>query len=658
MSQALCVLVIACLLLGILAACGEAAPPLDPADTMDSGLEAITVPPPPTSPSPEPPRPTQRDTPTPTQGMRGSGGEVADAPQVQLLGNLDASSEQDSSQDGAQSDELTRPRTTLRDRLEAMEEREASEEEALWRLRWREGLEQVVQRLESEYPDDYSRAGDVQGRYVVIGFRTGVPSGAQALLEEFSDSYHVAFSVEVDDGYSAPDLEGAMKRVHYALYCDQYMEDAVTDSDEGVIRSRVLPFVDSPRSVVDFERQAQEVLRYGPHEGLSVVVEEWPRDEASPDPAKRERVCNEYWDSQSHEELVERDTRFYAIQEGVEYEDLFYLSGWHDDLRVVVLSISQSYPQADVRLMRYGKDRSAEVGFVAGVPPGAEAMLQDFGRSYGIKIHIRDNLGFNEEELSDASRRVYRALYEAPGVATAWTGAGNREGGQIVVVAELKPGVPVSHYTELRALAESALRSGPHTGMSVKVEEWTAEHQIEVIKPSDWTMLDYGITVCFSWDMMVADVEWSKRRVVAAFQKATPPTTALNFHDVLVTDLSELARDYTVAMAREAFAPLDDYSDLKEALPCPRDDEPFVEVVEFDDGGCSRTITRSEYLWALFDKVPTLRGPEDDSYKVLETGTDGDSSPPKGFVCPGSPYRDGGPVPKGPLSQHPKSILK
>ena len=467
--------------------------------------------------------------------VQGSGKEIADASQLQPHAGFDATSEQDSPQDGAQSDGPTRPRTTLHDELEAMAEQQVSEEEALWRLRWREGLEQVVQKFRRDYPEDYSRAGDVQGRYVMVGFRTGVPPGAQALLDEFSDSYHVAVRVEVEDGYSAPDLEGAILRVHYALYCDQYMEDAFTDSEEGVIRSRVLTSVDSPRSIADFERQAQEVLRYGPHEGLSVVVEEWPRDEASPNPAKRERLCDEYRASVSY---AEWDTRFYAIQEGVEYEDIFYLSGWHDDLRVVVGSISQSYSQSDVRLMRYGKGRSAEVGFVADVPPGADAMLRDFGRAYGVEIEIRASLGFNERELSEAIPRVYRALYEAPGVATARTGEGNGEGGQIVVVVELKPGVPVSHYGELQALAESALRSGPHTGMLVKVEEWTAEYQIEVIKPSDWAMLDYAVTVCFAWDLG-ATSEYSSIGVCNSLHFQVAPLSFQQFpvqrsHDCLV----------------------------------------------------------------------------------------------------------------------------
>ena len=69
MSQALRALVSACLLLSILAACGEAAPQLDPADSMDTGLEPVTVPPKPTLPSSELPTPTRRrsDTPTPTR---------------------------------------------------------------------------------------------------------------------------------------------------------------------------------------------------------------------------------------------------------------------------------------------------------------------------------------------------------------------------------------------------------------------------------------------------------------------------------------------------------------------------------------------------------------------------------------------------------------
>ena len=54
---------------------------------------------------------------------------------------------------------------------------EVSDEVALWRLRWWEWLEQVVRRLESEYPDDYSRAGDAQGGVSWSGFAPGFRPG-------------------------------------------------------------------------------------------------------------------------------------------------------------------------------------------------------------------------------------------------------------------------------------------------------------------------------------------------------------------------------------------------------------------------------------------------------------------------------------------------
>ena len=287
--------------------------------------------------------------------------------------------------------------------------------------------------------------------------------------------------------------------------------------------------------------------------------------------------------------------------------------------------------------------------------------MLDFGLSHGIEIEIRDNLGFNERELSEAIPRVYYALTEAPSVAGAWTGLGSGEGGQIVVVVELQPGVPVSHYVELQALAESALRSGPHGGMSVKVEEWTAEHKVEVIAPSSWAMLDYGFTVCFAWDMMISNVEWSRRRVVAALRRATPPPTLLDFHDALVTDLDALAHDYTVAMAKEAFAALEDYPELRVILPCPLDDEAFVDVVEFQSGGCSRTLSRSEYLWALLDKVSTLSEPEDGSYRVLKAPTDGGRWARRAVRCSYVPeHRIGttGPCQEELLTQHSKLVLE
>ncbi len=192
-----------------------------------------------------------------------------------------------------------------------------------------------------------------------------------------------------------------------------------------------------------------------------------------------------------------------------------------------------------------------------------------------------------------------------------------------------------------------------HTGRAVEVE---------IIPAPTWAMLDYASTVCFAWDMMLADVDWSRSRVIGVLRKTTPPTVLRGFHHALVTGLSVLSHDYTVAMAKEAFATAQDYVELKVTLPCPLGDEPFIEVVEFGSGRCSRTLARSEYLMELVDKVPTLKEAaeaEGVSYHALNEPTDAPANPPSDgdtvylndtvhhvFVCPSTPYRDSRPLPK------------
>ena len=135
----------------------------------------------------------------------------------------------------------------------------------------------------------------------VVRFLGGVPQEAQALLDEFSEAHYVKIVVETGSGYSERDVEGAIPRVHYALFCAEGVENARTAPDEGVIKSTVQLSVDAPGSLIDDLRQiAQAALESGAHQGMSVVVKEWPKwrgsmggyPERDPDDPKG-RVCDD-----------------------------------------------------------------------------------------------------------------------------------------------------------------------------------------------------------------------------------------------------------------------------------------------------------------------------------------------------------------------------
>ena len=186
--------------------------------------------------------------------------------------------------------------------LRAIARREGiSYEEAVRRYGWQDDLGRVLARISQDYPDDYASSALRDDRSAVVRFLGGVPQEAQALLDEFSEAHYVKIVVETGSGYSERDVEGAIPRVHYALFCAEGVENARTAPDEGVIKSTVQLSVDAPGSLIDDLRQiAQAALESGAHQGMSVVVKEWPKwrgsmggyPERDPDDPKG-RVCDD-----------------------------------------------------------------------------------------------------------------------------------------------------------------------------------------------------------------------------------------------------------------------------------------------------------------------------------------------------------------------------
>ena len=357
----------------------------------------------------------------------------------------------------------------------------ASREEDAWRARWQEGLISLRESFEEIYPDDFHDANTEGGKYVVVMFRDGLLDDADALLDDFSDEYNVQVKVEYLSGYSEADLKEAIKRVNYSVYCDQYTVNAETYADDtgqgAVIRSEVLISADSEHDIDSYRLGAQEALESGPHEGLSVVVEE-SESLGEGDEAERERVCDEY---SRYLPFGEWDMRSYARQQGISYEELAYYSGWHEEFRSVVGRIERDHPRAyvdhaygsvgpDGRFSRdNGNRRSVMVGFHGDVPPGARDILEEFGRDYGIEIGITDNMGFSEREMSDVVPKVYYAIVDADGVAGASGGGG---WDRVEIRVSLEPGVLGSRIEELQSMGQDIIEAelGEDTGLRVVVD--------------------------------------------------------------------------------------------------------------------------------------------------------------------------------------------
>ena len=92
-------------------------------------------------------------------------------------------------------------------------------DEAVWRFGWQDDLGRVLARISRDYPDDYASSAIRDDRSAVVRFLGSVPPDAQVLLDEFSEAHEVKIEVETGSGYNGRDVEGAIPRVHDALFC-------------------------------------------------------------------------------------------------------------------------------------------------------------------------------------------------------------------------------------------------------------------------------------------------------------------------------------------------------------------------------------------------------------------------------------------------------
>ena len=274
-------------------------------------------------------------------------------------------------------------------------------------------------------------------------------------------------------GYSEEDLEKAIKRVHYAIYCSQWTMDATTSADGGMIRSLVAiggPANGEVLSIEDFQSFAEDALLSGANEGISVMVEEWDGPVSTPE--SREKACDDYVHSRTQEELREADLRAYARQKGFSYEEVLWRSGWHDGFsREVVGRIDRESPGTYVQHAygtADGNKRSARIGFYGDIDEGIQAILDDYSEANEVEIEVSTNLGFRRRDMEEAVPLVYYFLMGSEDVSG---GSGHSDWDRVKMVIELEPEVPESRADELENQAQQLVYDtmGDDTGITVDV---------------------------------------------------------------------------------------------------------------------------------------------------------------------------------------------
>lgn len=277
-----------------------------------------------------------------------------------------------------------------------------------------------------------------------------------------------------DAVYSEDDLEKAIERVHYGIYCTQWTMDATTSADGGTIRSLVAigePANDQVMSLEDFKSFAEDALLSGANDGISVIVQEWDGPVSTPE--SKEKTCDDHVHSRTSEELLEADLRFYARQRGLSYEEVLRQSGWHGSFDTQVIErIEREYPGNYVQ-HEYGtvegNKRSARIGFYGEINEGIQAILDNYSQSNEVQIKVSTNLRFRRQDMEQAVPLVYFFLMDYEGVAG---GSGGSDWDQVSMVIELEPEIPESRVNDLQDQAQQLVYDtlGADSGITVSVE--------------------------------------------------------------------------------------------------------------------------------------------------------------------------------------------
>lgn len=166
-------------------------------------------------------------------------------------------------------------------------------------------------------------------------------------------------------------------------------------------------------------------------------------------------------DSVSEAEL--EDLRTLADQSGMSLQAAVDRYGWNDNFALAVAGIREAFPKAFTGAEILDADH-AWIGFAARVPESALDVIDAFGKTHGVAVDVRSDLGLNERDLEKAIEVAHFSVLGTPGVSDALT-TYDFGSGQIMITVVLDDAVPGSMVDDLRLIAARSLADATDVGI-------------------------------------------------------------------------------------------------------------------------------------------------------------------------------------------------
>ena len=158
-----------------------------------------------------------------------------------------------------------------------------------------------------------------------------------------------------------------------------------------------------------------------------------------------------------------QDLRTLADQSGMSLQATIDRYAWNDNFALAVAAIREAFPEAFTGAEIVDADH-AWIGFAARAPESAREVIDAFGKTHGVAVDVRSNLGFNERDLMKAIEAAHFSVLATHGVSDALT-TYDFAAGQILITVVLDDAVPDSIVDDLRLIAASSLSDATGAGM-------------------------------------------------------------------------------------------------------------------------------------------------------------------------------------------------
>ena len=170
----------------------------------------------------------------------------------------------------------------------------------------------------------------------------------------------------------------------------------------------------------------------------------------------------------THESAELEDLQFIADKVGISLEEAVDRYGWNDNFADAVADIRAGSPDGFAGASIAG-DSSGWVAFSSQTPQRAQNIIDAFASQYpGVSVEVRNDLGYSESQLEDATAAAHYAVFESDGVLDAFSSF-DYDTNQLTVLAQSQGSPSDPSVEDLRKAAESGVSEATGTGMLDKI---------------------------------------------------------------------------------------------------------------------------------------------------------------------------------------------